>query len=448
MAQPRGLMHLMTFTLFCPNQHSFGEWRYPQTTPQGFDWTKPAVWQHMARELERGKFDAMFFADHLAAFNAYKGDWRPTLENAVMAPVHDPLVLLPMLASVTDRLGLCGTLSTTYYHPYMAVRKMATLDHLTGGRFGWNIVTSFGLNEARAFGIPLRPHDERYIAADEYMDLMTKLWASWEPDAVLHDREAGRYVDVGKIHPVEHDGAYYQCSGIAFAQPSPQGRPVLFQAGQSPAGRDFCAKWAEACFAILATAGQMRAFTDDIHDRTERAGRPGDSVRCMFGIQPVVGRTEAEAREKQQAVYELMNTDAAMVAISGQTGIDFSKFDPDASVHDVPLPSGIQGVLETLRRYAGETNQDMTVAEAVQRYAESNMMLPVVGSPRQVADHLIALWEESGGAGFLMTPLYYPGIFTDFVDLVVPLLQKAKVFRRDYTGTMLRDHLNQTQLGH
>lgn len=447
MAQPRGLMHLMTFTLFCPNQHSFGEWRYPLTVPNGFAWNKPAVWQHMARELERGKFDAMFFADHLAAFNTYNGSWKPTLENAVMAPVHDPLLLIPMLASVTDRLGLCGTLSTTYYHPYMAVRKMATLDHLTGGRFGWNIVTSFGENEARAFGIPLRPHDERYVAADEYMELMRKLWASWEPDAVLHDRASGRYVDTDKIHPVAHEGAYYKCQGIAFAEPSPQGRPVLFQAGQSPAGRDFCAKWAEACFAIFATPGQMREFTDDMRNRVERAGRPRDSVQYMFGIQPIVGRTEAEAREKQQAVYELMTPDAAMAAISGQTGIDFGAFDPNASVRDVPLPPGIQGVLESLRRFADETNRDMTVAEAVQHYAESNLMLPVVGSPRQVADQLIAIWEESGGAGFLMTPLYYPGAFTDFVDLVVPLLQQAKVFRRDYTGRTLRDHLAQTELG-
>jgi FMN-dependent oxidoreductase (nitrilotriacetate monooxygenase family) len=447
MAQPRGLMHLMTFTLFCPNQHSFGEWRYPLTVPNGFEWNKPAVWQQMAREVERGKFDAMFFADHLAPFNTYGGSWEPTLEHAVMAPVHDPLVLLPMLAAVTDRLGLCGTLSTSYYHPYMAVRKMATLDHLTNGRFGWNIVTSFGLNEARAFGIPLRPHDERYVAADEYMELMEKLWASWEPDAVLHDREAGRYVDTSKIHPVSHDGTYYKCSGIAFAEPSPQGRPVLFQAGQSPAGRDFCAKWAEACFAIMATAGQMREFTNDMRDRVERAGRPADAVQYMFGIQPIVGRTEAEARETQQAVYELMGADAAMAAISGQTGIDFGTFDPNASVHDVPAAPGLRGVFDALRQVAGETNQEMTVAQAVQRYAESNLMLPVVGSPRQVADQLISMWEESEGAGFLMTPLYYPGAMTAFVDLVVPLLQKAGVFRRDYTGKMLRDHLAQTELG-
>jgi FMN-dependent oxidoreductase (nitrilotriacetate monooxygenase family) len=441
-------MHLMTFTLFCPNQHSFGEWRYPLTVPNGFEWNKPGVWQHLAREMERGKFDAMFFADHLAPFSSYGGSWKPTLENAVMAPVHDPLLLIPMLAAVTDRLGLCGTLSTTYYHPYMAVRKMATLDHLTGGRFGWNIVTSFGLNEARAFGIPLMPHDERYVAADEYMDLMTKLWATWEPDAVIRDKEGGRYIDTAKIHPVVHEGTYYNCSGIAFAEPSPQGRPVLFQAGQSAAGRDFCAKWAEACFAIMATTAQMREFTHDMRDRAERAGRPADSVQCMFGIQPIVGRTETEARETQQAVYELMTPDAAMAAISGQTGIDFGSFDPNASVHDVPLPSGIQGLMDSLCRYAGETNQDMTVAQAVRKYAESNLMLPVVGSPRQVADQLISMWEESEGAGFLMTPLYYPGAMTAFVDLVVPLLQKAKVFRHDYTGRMLRDHLTQTQLGH
>lgn len=441
------LMHLMSFTLFAPNQHSYGQWRYPLNVPPGFEWSKPAVWQHMARELERGKFDAMFFADILATFEIYQGSWRSTVENALMFPVHDPLVLIPNMASVTDRLAFCGTLSTTYYHPYMAVRKMATLDHVTEGRFGWNIVTSFGANEARAFGIPMLPHDERYVAADEYMEVMSKLWGSWEPDAVVYDREGGIYVDPDKIHPLEHDGKYYRCAGMAFCEPSPQGRPVLFQAGSSPAGRDFCAKWAEAAFAILASAAQMKEFVADMGERTANAGRDG-AVRCLFGIQPVIGRTEEEAREKQEAVYELMSTEAALTIVSGHTGIDFSQFDRNASVKDIPLAPGVQGIFESLRQEAGKTDEDLTVEQAARRYAQSTLLLPMVGTPRQVADQMIAAWEESGAAGFLVTPIYYPGALTEFVDTVVPLLQKAKVFRHGYTGTTLRDHLNQTELGH
>lgn len=274
---------------------------------------------------------------------------------------------------------------------------------------------------------------------------MTKLWASWEPDAVVGDRTGGLYVDPDKVHPLDDDGKYYKSAGFAFCEPSPQGRPVLFQAGSSSAGRDFCAKWAEAAFAILASAAQMGQFVRDMSERSEHAGRGAGTVKCMFGVQPVVGRTEGEAREKQQTVYELMGTEAALTIVSGHTGIDFSQFDRNASVRDIPLAPGVQGIFESLRQDANEEN--LTVEQAARRYAQSTLLLPMVGTPRQVADQMISAWEESGAAGFLVTPIYYPGAITEFVDTVVPLLQKAKVFRHAYTGATLRDHLNQTSLG-
>lgn len=438
------LMHLMGFNIYCPSQHSYTAWRDSRNTPPGFEWNRARVWQHMARELERGRFDAIFLADQLAAFKTHRGNSDSALESGVMFPVHDPMVLMPMLAAVTDRVGLAVTLSTTYNPPYLSVRKMGTLDHLSEGRAGWNIVTSFHTGEADNIGVELVSHDQRYVQANEFMEVCFKLWNSWEPGAIVRDVDKPMLVDPKKVHAINHVGKFYKSLGFACHEPSPQHHPVLFQAGSSGPGRDFCARWAEAAFAIMLDGAQMRAFVDDMADRVERQGRPASSVKCMFCVQPIVGESEAEALEKQQWFHELGTVDAALCALSSHTGFDFSTLDPSAPVSSVPELPGIQGMFKALVEFAGSRGgPELTIGEAVRHYARSSLAPQIVGTGAQVAEQLIALWEESGGHGFMTTPIFYPGAYTEFVDLVVPELQKCGVFRKEYTGRTLREHLAQ-----
>jgi FMN-dependent oxidoreductase (nitrilotriacetate monooxygenase family) len=445
-ATDKGLMHLMTMMLVTPSQHSVSAWRDPLNTPPGFEFSGPEVWQHVARECERGKLDSIFFPDYYAPFDVYGGSTDVTLEEGIQFPTHDPLTVLPLMAGVTERLGLAATMSTTYYHPYMVVRKMSSLDHVTKGRAGWNVVTSFHENEARNFGVEFIPHDERYRRADEFMEVAMKLWQSWDADAVRADPD-GMFVDPAKVRPIEHEGEFFSCAGFSPCAPSPQGHPVLFQAGQSPAGRSFAAKWAEATFAIMLNAQQMSAYIAEMGDLAAGHGRDPSQLKYFFGTQPVVGRTAAEAEEKRQAIHERISVEAAMCVISGHTGFDFSSVDPSLPAKEVPneMP-GIQGMWKALLSATESEGEDLSVGEAVRFYARSFLNTSIVGSPKEVAEELITLWEESGATGFLCTPLYYPGAVTDLVDLVIPILQKYKVFRHEYTGATLRDHLSQTKL--
>lgn len=446
MAKTKRLMHLMGFNIYCPAQHSYAAWRHPLNTPPGHEWNRAAVWQQMARELERGRFDGIFFADHLAPLMTYQGKADGSLRNGVMFPVHDPLMLLPMLAAVTSRLGLTATLSATYYPAHLAVRKLATLDHLSEGRAGWNIVTSFAEAEANAMGTEPIPHDERYQRANEYMEICHKLWDSWGPEAYVRDVEGNVLVDPSEVHPYEYAGKYLRSSGFAVNAPSPQRHPVLFQAGSSPAGREFCARWAEASFSVLMDAPQMKSFVDDLGARAQKYGRPPDAVKCLFGLQPIVGRTEAEAREKQQYMRELSTVEAGMTAMSSHTCFDFSTLDPDTPLSKINLTMpGIAGLFNALREATRRDGKELTIGEACRFYGESTMLKQVVGTGAQVAEQMIAMWEESGAHGFVTTPIYYPGAYTEFVDLVVPELQKRGVYRREYSGRTLREHLAQTE---
>jgi FMN-dependent oxidoreductase (nitrilotriacetate monooxygenase family) len=441
------LMHLMSLTLFSPGQHSVTGWRHPLSTPKGLEWNRPQVWQRLAQELERGRFDALFFADQPLPGNVYQGSYDSALKNGVMFPAHDPLVLAPIIASVTSKLGIAVSMSTAYYHPFMLVRKLSTLDNLSDGRVAWNVVTSYQENGAEAFGADFLSHDERYRRADEYFDVCEKLWNSWEPDALVEDPSLPLMVDPSKVHPIEHDGEFIKCSGFPVTVPSPQHHPVIFQAGSSPAGRDFCAKRAEVAFAVMITAEQMAAFSADMAERTENAGRKSSDLGCAFGVQPIVAPTEAEARERQHEIRELVTLDGAMSAISGHTGFDFGSLDPTASIKDVPELPGVRGVFNSIVDFAEGRGEEMTVADAVKAYSDSVLLPQIVGSPEQVAEEMITLWEEGGGIGFLVSPPYYPGGYTDFVDLVVPILQEKGVYRKSYVGNTLREHLAQTSVG-
>ncbi|HWL84482.1 MAG TPA: LLM class flavin-dependent oxidoreductase [Polyangiaceae bacterium] len=433
-------LHLFGFVIHSPMNHTVGSWRHPRNNAQGYSFAEPEMWQEVARTLERGKFDGIFFADQLAAYDTYEGSRDATIRHAVQFPIHDPLLLIPMMAAVTSRIGLLSTLSVSYYAPYMAVRKFSTLDHLTKGRIGWNIVTSFHKAEALNMGFErMTAHDERYARADEYLEVCFKLWNSWEKDALVLDRTKGVFVDPSKVHEINHRGKYFSCPGFSPVTPSPQGHPVLIQAGASGPGRDFCAKWAEGAFTIQLTSRALASYAADIRARASAAGR-ASPPSVIAGIQIIVGENERAAREKQEELNELVPVEGSLALLSGHTGYDFSKNDLDTHVEDIKDLPGIQGLFEVFTKMHHEK---VTLRTAAALYGRGVAQPQIVGDPEQVADQLIALADESGIDGFNITPTYTPGSFSEIVDLVVPVLQHRGVFRKDYSGATLREHLQQ-----
>jgi FMN-dependent oxidoreductase (nitrilotriacetate monooxygenase family) len=348
----------------------------------------------------------------------------------------------------------------------MAARKFTTLDWLTDGRIAWNVVTSFHAGEAENFGLEdLIKHGDRYARVHEYMDVCMKLWNSWDDDAIVMDAERGIFADPTKVHPIRHSGQHFRVPGFSPAIPGPQHHPVLFQAGSSPDGRDFCTRWAEASFSIVIGTEHKRAFIADMDTRLAQWGRDPGSLKYFFGIQPIVALSEAEAKEKQAMTNELTPYEGAATVLSGHTGTDFSEFDPDQIATDLPERRGISGVWEAVTNLSkgsegkgsgsvttaeSQTTQAngaragaMTIREGTKLYGQSILMDQIVGNPQQVAEQLITVWEETGCDGFLCTSTYTPGSFTEFSDMVIPILQKYGVSRRRYAGKTLRENMNQ-----
>jgi FMN-dependent oxidoreductase (nitrilotriacetate monooxygenase family) len=443
------MMHLNGFVIFSPMNHSVGSWLHPDSQVAG-KFAQPDLWQDIARTLERGKFDALFFADTLAAFGNYRNRMDEALAHAIQFPAHDPTLLIPMLAAVTERLGYAVTLSLTYNEPYRAVRMLSTLDHLTKGRIGWNIVTSAHVAEAVNLGYEkMVPHRERYQRADEYMQVCHKLWNSWEPDAVVANKQTGVFVDPTKIHPINHKGKWFSCPGISAVEPSPQGHPVLFQAGASPDGRDFCAKYAEAAFGVQLTTRALKSFADDMAKRLRQNHRDPASFKYIWGIQTIIGGTEEEARRKQREFNELVPYEGGLALLSGHSNHDLSQYDLDEPIEDIEV-EGIQGLLDIFTKMykAGDLGKDkLTMREVGKIYGATIGCPQLVGTPEQVADQMEKIIDETGGDGFNITPSVVPKNFTEFVDEVVPELQRRGRHRREYTGSTLRDHLTQDVCG-
>ena len=434
-------MHLSGFMIHCPAPHTQLSWIHDEKDAT-HQWHEVGYWQSIGQTLERGKFDMFFFADQLAAYEVYKGSMDPVLKYAVQFPIHDPVVLVPAISAVTEKLGFTVTMSTTFYQPYMLARKLSTLDHITGGRIGWNIVTSFHLNEMTNMGLTeLVPHDQRYARAEEFLQVCKRLWGSWEPDAVVMDMERGIFADPDKVHKIDFEGKWFSCTGPSCVMPSPQGQPFLVQAGASEQGREFAARHAECIFGLQLTPESMRKFADDIGKRAKKYGRDPDAVKILWGMIPIVGRTAQEAAEKERMVLERVPLEASLTLLSAHLGLDLSTFDLDAPVQEMEIP-GIQGILGAFTNMPGKP---ITLREAVDRYGAGVAMPHIVGTPDQVADRLEQLLTEGGGHGFLFSPAYYaPLYFRDIVDLLIPVLQERGLFRKDYAGSTLREHLLQT----
>lgn len=432
-------MHLAQFMLHGPTWHSLAAWRHPRNDI-GFHWARPALYQEIARLAELGKFDMVFFGDLLAAFDNYQRSLEAVVHYAVQFPVHDPVPTLTSMAAVTSRVGLASTFSVTYHQPFYAARLWATIDHMSEGRAGWNVVTSGHNREAQNFGEErIMPHDLRYDRADEFLEVCYKLWSSWEEDAIVMDQERGIFADPAKVRRIDHAGQFFRCRGPLNVARSPQNGPAIIQAGASERGRTFAAKHADAVFAVQPFVEGASALYSDIKSRVENLGRNPDDCKIFFSVQPFVAETEQEAREKQELHNTLVPPEAGLAILSGHLGYDFSRLGLDDVVEHYEVP-GSQGIVDMYTKVAGKK---VTVREIAQMHGRAVGGLQMVGNPEQVADQLEAYFQQAGGDGFMIVAGDRPGTLRDFVELVVPVLQRRGLFRKDYTGTTLRDHLRE-----
>jgi FMN-dependent oxidoreductase (nitrilotriacetate monooxygenase family) len=408
-------------------------WRYPDAWPDAnFNFEHL---RRLALTLERGKFDAFFMADHLAVLNMP----MQALKRSATVTSFDPLTLLPALAVVTEHLGLIATASTTYNEPYHIARKFASLDHLSGGRAGWNVVTSGNPHEAMNFGLEEHvEHATRYRRAREFIDVVTGLWDSWADDAFVRDVEDGVYFDPRKLHTLNHDGEYLKVRGpLNIARPI-QGWPVIVQAGASDAGRQLAAETAEVIFGAGGNIDYARAFYADVKGRMEQLGRDRDHLKVLPGAFVVVGETAAEAREKRARLDGLVHYDSAIASLSVALGHDASGFDPDAPLPEIPesnaSKTGRERVVEMAHR------ENLTVRQLAQRVGGYSG-LAFVGTPTMIADQMEEWLVSEACDGFNVMFPYLPGGLDDFVDRVVPELQRRGIFRREYEGKTLREKL-------
>jgi len=415
--------------------HHLAAWRHPQTDPAGA--TQLEHFKNLARIAERGKFDAIFFADNVGL----PGAPAQILTKAVIPYYFEPLLLLSALAGATQRIGLVATVSTTYLAPFHLARKFATLDLLSGGRTGWNLVTSGTDFEANNFGLDHQlTHSHRYERAREYVDVVKALWDSWEDDAFIFDKAGGRFFDPAKLHRVAHNGAHYKLHGALQTERPIQGYPVFVQAGSSEDGQDLAAATAELVFTAQQTVEDARTFYSSLKARLPAHGRNADDVKILPGISPVIGRTEAEAREKYEELQALIDPAVGLGLLSGFLGgFDFSKYPLDGPLPELPSTEGWQSRQELFVNLA--RREGLTIRQLYQRIASARGHWTLVGTPQSIADQL-EHWFTTGAAdGFNVLAPTLPWGLEDFVDGVIPELQRRGLFRTEYTGRTLRDHL-------
>ncbi|MBO9532714.1 MAG: NtaA/DmoA family FMN-dependent monooxygenase [Solirubrobacteraceae bacterium] len=346
-------LHLGGFQIASQVTHSNAAWRHPGSTGNYFD---PGYYHRLGRTLERGKFDFVFFADLLAGPSRYGGGIAEGLRRGTQATATlDPTLVATSIAAVTQKLGVAVTKSTTYFHPYEIARSYGTLDHITSGRAGWNVVTSLNEAEAQNFGADGHlEHDLRYDRADEFLRVTEQLWDGWDADAIVADKASGVYIDPGKVRAAHHQGEFFNVRGPLNVPRSPQGRPVLIQAGSSNKGKDFAAKWAEAIFEIDPTPEGRRAYYDDVKSRVSNFGRDPEQVKILPAVLPFIGETESIAREKQAFHNELADPISGLITLSTHTDHDFSQHDLDAPVEDLQVP-GTQGLFDVAAASAPAT---------------------------------------------------------------------------------------------
>ena len=430
---PRQL-HLGAFVM--ATGHHVAGWRHPEAHADAG--RSLAHYAALARRAESAGFDALFLADGVAI----RGMDDATLPHTARAATFEPLTLLSALAAVTQRIGLVATVSTTYNEPYHVARKFASLDHLSGGRAGWNVVTSWSDAEARNFNLDKHPeHADRYARAEEFVDVVTGLWDTWEDDALVHDKANGVHFDAAKLHRLDHRGKHFQVRGPLNVSRPPQGHPVVVQAGSSEAGQALAARTAEVIFTAQQSLEGAQAFYRGLKGQLARFGRSPDQLKILPGVFPVVGRTAAEAEEKFEALQDLILPSVGLALLSQHLGgIDLSGYPLDG-----PLPDNLQepnGAKSRFQLVTGVARAEgLTIRQLCRRVATARGHWSIHGTPSQIVDQLQAWFESEAADGFNVMPPWLPGGLDDFIDLVLPELRRRGLFREQYTGTTLREHL-------
>jgi FMN-dependent oxidoreductase (nitrilotriacetate monooxygenase family) len=417
--------------------HHEAAWRHPGVRPELL--ADVRYYQRLARRAEHAKFDSIFLADRVAT-SAEAAQWGGV-------PGFEPLTLLAALAVSTERIGLIGTVSTTFNDPFNLARRFASLDHISRGRAGWNIVTSGTDQEAQNFGYETIPgHYERYERAKEFVEVANKLWDSWDRDALVLDKRTGVFADREKVHEICHRGRFYSVRGPLNIPPSPQRRPVLVQAGSSEDGKDFAAAYAEAIFTAQQTLQEAQAFYADVKARAERIGRDPDSIKILPGICPIIGQTEAQAKEKEAQLHNLINPEYSLLKLSDRIGVDLTGCSLDGPLPELPPVEQIEGHRSRTQLILKLADRErLTIRQLLLRLAGGRGHLTVAGTPKQVAD-LLEEWLTEGAAdGFNIMPQLMEEGLNDFVDHVVPELQRRGLFRTEYSGATLRDHYGLTK---
>lgn len=431
-------LSLYSFDMNCVGHINHGLWRHPRD--RSTEYKTLDYWAETARIAERGKFDGIFLADITGVYDVYRGGPESAVAHAVQVPVNDPLLVVPVMAYVTRHLGFGVTLNTTYEPPYLAARRLSTLDHLTGGRLGWNIVTGYLDSAARGMGQDGLPdHDRRYDVADEYMEVLYRLWEeSWAADAVRADKAGGLYADPARVKAIRHEGEHYRLNAIHLSEPSPQRTPVLYQAGSSARGRRFAARHAECVFIGAPTPQAASGIVGDIRRLAVAEGRRSDSIRLFPLLSVVTGRTAKEAADKLEDYRRHADVEAALTHYSSSIGIDLSRLDPDEPIAFRKTNANTSALEAITTRSPGKV---WTVRAIIDEMVLGSRQRPVVGTPEEIADHM-QQWVETGDIdGFNIPRTVTPESLADFVDLVVPVLQERGLFKADYAPGTLREKL-------
>ncbi len=432
-------MHLNAFMLYCPGSVTRLSWVYPQDKIR-HEWWEMSYWEEIASTLERGSFDALFFADNIGGY----GQSETSIRSGFHFPILDPTIIVPRLAAKTERLGFVVTMSTTFTSPYQIARSMQTLDHVTEGRIGWNIVTSVNPHEGDNVGIELPAHDERYERAHEFMDAVYALWDSFEPDAMVMDHDNGVLIDPSKVQRVDFEGKWHRTAGPMCVMPGPQGRPVLAQAGSSEAGRTFAAKHAEMIFAPAGTDAQRAEMVADLRTRASDNGRDPYDLRIVFTHGPIVADKAADAESIQAEVLERPGSSNDIAAMRSTVGFNVEELPPETRISEMlHLVTGMRGPFEN-----AANSDDPTLAEFAKRFRNMAADSRFVGTPNDVADALVALMDATDADGFQFAPTFYaPDYYAMVVDLLVPELQRRGRVRAGYAGATLRDNLFEASHG-
>jgi len=436
------MFHLGFFML---NGFGVQPWRNTFSGPITQSWMKADYYRDLAKTLERGGFDYVLMEDTAMIEDTYGGSMEATLAHSYHAPKNDPIPLAPLMIQGSQHIGVLSTISTTQHHPYVAARLMATLDHLTDGRFGGNIVTSVTHRLAHNMGLDkLPPHDLRYEVAAEWMDCAGALWNSWEDGAVVADENSGIYIDHTKVHTIDFKGDYFASRGPLSTMPGPQGRPTIAQAGASPAGRDFAAKYADIMLAEAKTPEAMKKTREDIHERLRKFGRKPSDLKIMFIATPVLGDTDEHARDRAAARDARQNSDDHIRDIlwnlSYMSGgeVDYAKLDIDTKLPELFTDNGEQ----TGTAFILKGNEDRTLREIATSTTSKGTDLGMIGSPDTVAAKMGEVMDEAGGDGFLILPLEMDRrSFAEYADGLSPALRRRGLIRDGYDHQCLRDNM-------